>query len=87
MSNEESASRIVLMSNEESISRIVLMSIKVSNIRIVHIFLQCLLHLYCAGNKALSSIGNFEENINNPTLQICEQLTTFTTHNLHLSYM
>ena len=36
--------------------------------------------------KALSSDGNFEGTIDNPTLQICEKLIIFTKHTLHLSY-
>ena len=62
------------------------MSIEQSICRIVHVFLQHLLHLSCVGNKALSSDGNFEGNIDNPTLQICEKLIIFTKHTLHLSY-
>ena len=71
---------------KQSSSRIAQMFIRQSSSRIVQMFIQHLLHLSCTGNKALSSTGNFEENMNNPRVQICERPVIFSPHDLYISY-
>ena len=76
----QSSSRRGQKFSRQSSSRIAQMFIRLSSSRIVQMFIQHLLHLSCTGNKALSSTGNFEGNMNNPRVQICERPVIFSPH-------